>query len=190
MTKTLRMGAAGAAIAFAMSMGGVAHAQQSASADAKVEVLKPLKIEAAADGLNFGSVIVDPAGGNISIAADGTLTCGNAFVCTGDTSVAEFTVTEGTIGKTVNFALPANAVLVQAGVNPVSGPANQKIELGSYVTNAAASADDANIYTVTLANNGAGEGNATFSIGGSLSFDGNELPGEYATEFSVTVEYS
>ncbi len=202
MNKTLRMGAAGAAIAFAMSMGTVAHAADDADATAKVEVLKPLVLTNTAD-LDFAAVAVNGAGtAAMAIDAAGSpdLTCSANLVCVGNTSLAAFTVSNGSAGRTVTVSLPAAGIDLVHTAPAVAGAPDattEVIELDNYVTDATSnSVTDAGgttttWYTVALGAAGAAdEGTASFQVGGELNFDGGEVAGSYEGTFNVSVEYS
>lgn len=187
MNKLLRMGATGAVLAAAMATGSVAHAAATASANASVEVLRPLKLEKV-DDMYFGAVAVNGAG-TATLAADGTLTCSADLVCTGTPVLAEFTVTEGTPNKQVTIDLPTN---IDLRLNTLAATdvatTAQKIELSNYVTDATAGSDGAGgtAYSVMLNASSV----ANFQVGGTLNFDGSEVAGTYEGTFDVSVEYS
>jgi len=200
MKKTLKIGAAGAVIALSMGMNSIAHAADDADATASVEVLRPLTLTNDA-GLDFGAVAVNGSG-TVAMAIDGfgaaDLTCSTDIVCTGTSGLAGFTVSDGSGGRTVTVDLPSAGIdLVHtAPADPLAvDPATEVIELGSYVTDADEGTDifgDPNgEYSVTLGGSGdPDEGEASFQVGGTLTFDGSEVAGTYEGTFNVSVEYS
>lgn len=179
MINKLRFGAAGAAIAAALGMASVANAADNADATATAEVLSALTLEVAAGTkLDFGSMVVSGAG-TVALAADGTLTCTDPdVICSGTTSVPTFNISGGTINKAVTVTLPTGTVnLLRSGGAPAN--ASDVIVLGSFV-------DDTTAGEVTLDGSGAG----SFDVGGTITFDGSEVPGVYSGTFNVSVAYS
>lgn len=199
MINKFRMGAAGAALAAALAFGGAAQAADTATANAQAEVVQALTLVKNTD-LDFGKIVVAGAG-TVDVAADGTPTCSANITCYSTTSAADFSITTGTIGKSVTVNLPAATELVLQGATPdgfgVFADAD-KLELDSYVTDATSNdildTDGVTVlgqyYTVTLADDGAGNGAADFAIGGTITIDGTEGEGIYETTISVSVEYT
>ena len=176
MTKMIRFGAAGVALFAAMGMSNAAYAQDTAQATATAEVLDSLTLTNDT-GLDFGTMVVDGAG-VVSLAADGTLTCDSAdIVCSGTSAVAAFSVT-GTASKAVTINLPTGAVDLQTTGWSAGDPDPYQIELNGFV--------DSDSGEVTL--DGAGDG--SFTVGGTITFDGSEVAGVYSATFDVSVEYS
>ncbi|QIQ87484.1 DUF4402 domain-containing protein [Erythrobacter sp.] len=178
MIKTIRFGAAGIALFAAMGMSNAAFAQETANATATAEVLDSLTLNNSA-GLDFGTMVVDGAG-TVSLAADGTLDCSAAdIVCSGTSSVAAFDVT-GTANKAVTINLPTGDIdLNHPDLSAASLPGQHTIVLNAFVSSEAGN-------EITL--DGAGDGN--FTVGGTITFDGNEAAGIYTGSFDVSVEYS
>lgn len=199
MKSTYRIGAAGVALAAALSLASAAQAAPvTASATARAEIVKALTVVKDTD-LDFGKVAVSGAAGSVVVAPDGTVTsCGTGLTCYSTTSAAKFDVTTGSAGKTLTVSLPADGVLLRSG--GTAGNANDELELSSYTTDAASNdilaADGVTVigqyYTVGLVDDGTGTGNGTasFSIGGTLAFDGTENEGLYETTIYVDVDYS
>ena len=188
MTRFYRTGAVGAAILATAGISSAAHAD-SVQANASVEVLKPLTLAKGAD-LDFGAIVVDAAGGDVKLGFDGDgakeLTCATDFVCTDETSLARFDVSDGTAGKTVSVELPsADGELTLVGAtNPTTA---QRIDLSNWETDAVATTlNGVTSYSIALDASGAG----SFQVGGTLGFDGSEEPGDYSTTFAVTVDYN
>ncbi len=187
MKSTYRLGAAGAAVIAALSLASAAQAAPvTENAEARAEVVRALTVVKDTD-LDFGKVAVAGAG-TVTVDSDGTVSaCTVNLTCYGTTSGAKFDVTTGTIGKTLTVTLPADVSLLRAG--GVVGTAADELELDTYTTDAT---DTAGVYTITLVDDGNGTGNgiASFSVGGSLAFDGSEVEGLYTATISVDVDYS
>ena len=202
MNKSIRMGAAGAALAAALAFAGAAQAADNATATATAEVVKPLTLVKDVD-LDFGKLVVAGAG-TVDVATDGTATCSANITCYSTTTAAAFTVTEGTIGKEVKFSLPSGSIdLVRIGaIDPGTGfAASDVIVLDTLVTDATQNTifdtDGITVlgyyYTVNLVDDGSGtNGTESFAIGGTANLDGSEVEGVYenTTDLSITVEYS
>lgn len=181
MKKALRISAAGVAMAAAMGMSSVAHAD-NADATATAEILEALTLDLqTGTSLDFGAMVVSADPGvdsTVSIAADGTLDCSDAnIVCSGTTGVPTFDV-GGTASKAVTISLPtADVDLTHTnGVNTVV--------LSSFVTDAADNA--AGNPEVNLDASGA----ASFSVGGEITIESDDPAGIYTGSFNVSVEYS
>ncbi|WP_324261860.1 DUF4402 domain-containing protein [Altererythrobacter sp. H2] len=201
MIKTLRMGAAGAAIA-AMALASAANAAETATATATADVVQAFTVTKDAD-LDFGAIVVDPAGGDVTVSAAGVLSCGAGFVCHGTNSAAAFSIDGGTIGKRLFIDLPdtsggALVMLHSDSAALVSGgavAASVEIELDSFTTDAAFDALSGKHYVdiadAGLAGGGTatGVGEAAFAVGGTATFDGSEVEGTYSVNFDVTVDY-
>lgn len=202
MIKTLRMGAASAALA-AMALASAANAAETATATATADVVQAFTVTKDAD-LDFGAIVVDPAGGAVTVSAAGALTCGGgAFVCHGTSSAAAFSVDGGTIGKRLVIDLPdttGGALVMQhadhaALLGGGALPATIEIELDTFTTDAAFDALSGKHY-VDIADAGVlgggaatGVGAAAFAVGGTATFDGSEVEGTYSVNFDVTVDY-
>ncbi|MFV0643478.1 MAG: DUF4402 domain-containing protein [Sphingomonadaceae bacterium] len=198
MIRKYHLGAAAMAMVAAFSMSSAAQAA-TATATAKAEIVKPLVFQNTSD-LEFGKIVVAGAG-TVAVAADGSATCSTDLTCYSATSAAGFEVTEGSIGKSVTITMPSAVDLIRTGATD-DGFGNfndeDKIELGSYVTDATSTTiydtDGTTVlgttYSVTLANDGAGNGAAEFAIGGTITLDGTEVEGAYEQVFNVSVEYS
>jgi hypothetical protein len=176
MTKTIRFGAAGIALFAAMGMSNAALAQD-ASATATAEVLEALTLTNTAP-LDFGTMVVDGAG-SVSLAADGTLDCSvGDIVCSGTSGVAAFDVT-GTASRVITINLPTAAVdLIHSGFAGAADPDQFRIELDAFVS-------DGTGDEITLDTSGEG----SFTVGGTITLDGNEAAGIYTGSFDVSVEY-
>lgn len=201
MINTLRMGAAGVALA-AMALASAASAAETATATAQADVVQAFTVTKDAD-LDFGAIVVAAAGGDVTVSPAGALTCGSGFVCHGSTSAAAFSVDGGTIGKRLFIDLPdtsAGALVMQhsnsaALVAGGATAASVEIELAGFTTSAAfdalAGKHYVDIADAGLAGGGSasGVGAADFSVGGTATFDGSEVEGTYSVNFDVTVDY-
>ncbi|MEQ8410395.1 MAG: DUF4402 domain-containing protein [Erythrobacter sp.] len=177
MTKTIRFGAAGIALFAAMGMSNAAFAQDTASATATAEVLDALTLDRTS-GLDFGTMVVDGAG-TVSLAADGTLDCSASdIVCSGTSAVAAFDVT-GTANKAVTINLPTGEIDLTHPDLTAATADEHTIELDAFVSSEAGD-------EITLD----GSGDGSFTVGGSIEFDGSEAAGIYTGSFDVSVEYS
>lgn len=202
MINKLRMGAAGAALAV-MALASAANAAETATATAQADVVQAFTVTKDAD-LDFGAIVVDPAGGDVTVSAAGVLTCGGgAFVCHGTSSAAAFSVDGGTIGKRLYIDLPdttGGALVMQhsdhaALLGGGAVAATIEIELDTFTTDAAFDALSGKHY-VDIADAGVlgggaatGVGAASFGVGGTVTFDGSEVEGTYEVNFDVTVDY-
>ncbi len=180
MTKTIRFGAAAIAMAAAMGMSSVAHAD-TATADATAEVLDALVLNNDS-ALDFGTMIVSGTGGSVILFADGSLDCTAAdVVCSGTTSVAGFSV-EGTANKAVTINLPTSNVELRHPSYTTATAAQHSIILNTFTS----SENGGSGPEVTLN----GTGDATFDVGGTITLDGSEEAGVFEATFDVSVEYS
>lgn len=201
MIKMLRTGAASAVFAV-VALASAANAAETATATAEADVVQAFTVTKDAD-LDFGAIVVDPAGGDVSVSAAGALTCGASFVCHGSSSAAAFSVDGGTIGKRLFIDLPdttAGALVMQHSDHAVlvgggALAASVEIELDSFTTDAALDALSGKHY-VDIADGGVlgggaatGVGAAAFAVGGTATFDGSEVEGTYSVNFDVTVDY-
>lgn len=176
MTKTIRFGAATIAMAAAMGMSTVAHAQDTASADATAEILEALDLELTAGELDFGAIVVNGAD-TLTLTAAGTMDCANKnVVCSGTTNNPLFTVT-GTADKDVSINLPTASIDLTR-VGGTTGAAADTLAVDSFTSNAAGD-------EVTLTG-----GSATFTVGGTLTIGATQNAGIYEGSFDVSVDYS
>ncbi|PZO67931.1 MAG: hypothetical protein DI636_09645 [Pelagerythrobacter marensis] len=183
MKNVFRLGAVAAAFAV-MATGTTAYAADNADATATVEVMKPLTLTKTAD-LNFGQALVSGAG-TVAVSPAGALTCASAgVVCSGAVNAAAFDITGGTAAKKVSVHLPTVTNLVRIGAAAGTTAASDLIGFGSLTTDAVLNATTGD-REVTLGSTGAG----SFKVGGTLTFDGSEVPGVYEATFNVSVDYS
>jgi len=163
MTKTFKTVLAGSVAAVAALSSTGAYAQ-SATADATATILEEVTVTAG-DDLAFGTIVVGATGDDVTIASDGTFTCGTNLTCTGTNSAASFDVA-GTATEVVTVSVDGTVSLT-SGLNSMS---------------ASLSSSDA---TLTL---DAG-GDASFTVGGVLTVGDNQPSGDYSGQFDVTVDY-
>jgi hypothetical protein len=173
MKKFFRFGAASAVVSASLSMSTVAHAADTASADAFAEILTALELTNDTD-LNFGSMVVSVGGGIVTLnAVTNSLDCGEPnILCSGTTAFVAFSMS-GTLGKAVTINLSGlPVVLARTGRTP--GEPVDRLELSNFNSSAPVNSTGAvGFYEVTLDEVGDG----TFTVGGELFFDGNENPG-------------
>lgn len=163
MTKTFKTVLAGSVAAVAALSSTGAYAQ-SATADATATILEEVVVTAG-DDLAFGTIVVGATGDDVTIAADGTFTCGANLTCTGTNSAASFAVT-GTAGETVTVTVDANVTL-NSGTDSMTAVLSRSAE------------------TLTIDT----DGDAGFTVGGVLTVADNQPSGDYAGQFDVTVDY-
>lgn len=166
MRTSLRLAAAGAALAAAVSFGGVANAAATANATASAEILSTLTVTKTKD-LDFGQIAANGAG-TLAINGAGTPTCSAALVCTGTRQVADFTVT-GTAGSAVLASVTTPSISLSDG-------AGHSMTVNAF-----------DVYYpsgTTLAG-----GSTTFNVGGTLNVAAAQVAGLYSGTFTVSVEY-
>lgn len=188
MKNFLRFGAASAIIAASLGMSTVAQAADTATAEARAEILSALELTLdTGSKLDFGSMVVTGAG-VVSLDADtGSLDCSSAaIVCSGTTEVAAFSIASGTGLKdvTIVFDTPSTNLLRTGGT---VGTAADELVLSNFNSDANyVSSAGGDYYEVTLN----ATGGSAFKVGGQLAFDGTETAGVYVGSFDVSVEYS
>lgn len=167
MMKSIRLGAAGAAIVAAFGMSSMAHAAAQDTATAQVEILGALTLTADT-ALDFGQIAVNGAGTATLDPTTSNVTCTANLICVGSPAAADFTVT-GTADATVGVTLPTASVTL-------NGPGGDTISLASFTSDAS---------TVTLTG-----GNGGFAVGGQLTIANGINAGNYSGTFNVSVEYN
>ncbi len=171
MTKNIRFGAAGVALAALVSMNSAAHAQD-ATATATAEVLTALTLTWDTVPLDFGGILVDTVaatGGSLTLAPDGTDTCGTGIICSGTTTVAGFDVT-GSGGRVVTVTVPTGTVNLNHATLATSIPLTAITSSDATVTTDAA-------------------GDASFTVGGTITVAATQAAGVYSNTFQVSVDY-
>ena len=142
----------------------------TANAKGTATVLKPLSVVKKAD-LDFGELIVSGAGTAVIDPTAGTLTTTGAVVKVGTTAHAATFTTTGSKNSVVHIRLPsASTTLTRVGGGgtmtvsnwTLDGSTNRKIPLTRAFD---------------------------FSVGGTLNVGANQLDGDYAGTFTITVEY-
>lgn len=163
MTKTLKSVLAGS-VALVAAFSSTGAYAQSATADATATILEEITVTAV-DDLAFGTIVVGATGDDVTIAPDGSFTCGANLTCTGTNTPASFDVT-GTAGEVVTVAVDTSVTLVS----------------GTDQMTAILSGSDASLTLDTA-------GAAGFTVGGVLTVGDNQPSGVYAGQFDVTVDY-
>lgn len=165
MLKSIRLGAAGVAIAATLGMTSAAHAV-TAEAHATAEILEQLTL-AEVNALDFGVIAVNGAG-TVVVAPNSTVTCGANLICTGTAAAGQLTV-DGSAGATVAISLPSTATTLN------NIPASESMDVtGLTLSNA------------TLVLSGSPD---AFTVGGTLSVAAGQAAGTYTGTFDVEVEY-
>lgn len=183
-----RFGAAGVAMIAALGMASAANAAPAtATANANAEIVAALQITKVSD-LDFGKVaITGGVGGDVVVDETGAVTtCNGGLTCYSSTTAAAFDVV-GTPSKTLTVELPTSATLITGA----GATAAEKLDLSALTTDAAALSDGsggfvANYYTIDT---DATTGEASFAVGGTLTFDGSEGVGLYTASLTFNVDY-
>ncbi len=126
------------------------------------------------DGLSFGAfaAIAGGAGGTIVVAPNGSRTApsgGVMLVGNGGASAAKFAVS-GTAGAAYSISLPVDGTVFLTDGN------GHSMAINGFASNPSA--------TGTLF-----AGTQVLSVGATLSFGSNQVPGNYSGDFNVTVNY-
>lgn len=188
MKSTYRFGAAGVAMFAALGLASAAHAAPAtATATANAEIVAALQITKVSD-LDFGKVaITGGVGGDVVVDTAGAVTtCNGGLTCYSTTSAAAFDVV-GTPSKTLTVQFPASATLTTGA----GATAAEQLDLSALTTDAAPLSDGvggfvADYYTIDT---DATTGEASFAVGGTLTFDGSEVQGLYAADLVFLVDY-
>jgi len=145
-------------------MSATAARADTATADARANILQQVTVNSDGSALDFGTIVTGAAASTVSVSAGGR-SCGAGLVCSGTTSAAGFDVT-GPAGETVSVASDPTVTLT-SGTN-------------SMTANIVASAS-----TLTLTG-----GTGSFNVGGLLNVGANQADGAYEGSFNVTVNYN
>jgi hypothetical protein len=145
-------------------MGATAARADTATADARANILQQVTVNSDGSALDFGTIVTGTAASTVSVSAGG-IACGSGLVCSGTTSAAGFDVT-GTDGQTVSVASDPSVTLT-SGTNSMTA----KIV--------------ASVSTMTLTG-----GVGSFNVGGLLNVGANQADGAYQGTFNVTVNYN
>lgn len=148
---------------------------------AKVRILDALSIDATDGTLDFGllvkgSAVVAASFYDFGINADGTRgVCGSNWTCSGTTTAANFVVS-GTGGADVQVTVDAS---VDLDGDPLDNVLVAALELDG-------DTDGDQSVDVTLDST---TGEATFTVGGTLTVRGDVATGVYSETFNVSAEY-
>jgi len=180
MKSILRTAAAGVAIA-SFGIASAASAATTDSAEVTAEILTALSVDVDPldDTLNFGTIADGGIAGptNLTVdTADALVACPALLVCGGTTASPTFNIT-GLANAVVDISfVNATETLNHTGVPPVGMLST--LQAGSFV--------DSEAGQVTLD----GSGEASFTVGGTLTVDTNQAPGVYVGSVSVEVAYN
>ncbi len=164
MLKSIRLGAAGVAIAATLGMTSAAHAV-TAQATATAEILEALDV-VAVSALDFGVIAANGAG-TVAVATNSGVTCGANLICTGTAAAGQLTV-DGSAGATVGISLPSTSTTL-------NGPASATMSVTGLTLSDA-----------TLVLSGSPD---AFTVGGTLNVAAAQTAGTYTGTFDVAVEY-
>jgi hypothetical protein len=164
--------------------GSAAFAQSSATAanvPATARIFKPITLTLSNTGLSFGDIFADATGGDVTLnpQTDARTTSGPVLATTGTANSALFTV-GGKRNATYAITLPAN------GVVSLTGP-GAAMPVKDFLASVGGAAP-ANPATGLIPNVAAGT--QTFKVGGTLTLAANQVDGDYAGTFNVTVAYN
>ena len=165
MLKSIRLGAAGVAIAATLGMNSAAHAVTE-QATATAEILEALDV-VAVSALDFGVIAANGAG-TVAVATNSGVTCGANLICTGTAAAGQLTV-DGSAGATVGISLPSTSTTL----NNIPASATMSVT-GLTLSNA----------TLVLSGNP-----DAFTVGGTLNVSAGQAAGTYTGTFDVEVEY-
>ena len=159
---------------------GTVFAQQTntakATANVGAEIIEPITIDKDTD-LNFGRIIGNAAGGDVTVDMDGARTATNndlldpSAAGTSALSAAEFTITAAD-SYSYDIDIPETVTLTGAGEN-------MKVTLNAYYNDNALSG-------ATVQGS---ENPDILKVGGVLEVGTNQGQGAYTTSFDVTVKY-
>lgn len=218
MTNPIRFSAAALTLAAVLGTAAPAAAQQTASADARAEILAALKLtKVAGSVLDFGDLIISNNTGNYTLTLDPStmqVSCPSGLVCTGLTSGAQFHV-EGQGGKQVRVDLPLAATLTNgsggsltADTFTMSSPTSNTIgntTVKELALDANGLIQDDGAGNPLLQNKLDTSGNpipvktitldpttqdAYFTVGADLHIPGTAAVGVYQGTFNVSVDYN
>jgi Mat/Ecp fimbriae major subunit len=156
--------AASAVLAAALAPASAQAATDSAEARARILAALTLSNTSA---LEFGAIVAAAGGGTVQIAPGGGRTCGGSITCSGTVSAAGFDVTGGTAGEFVSVNAVPSVTLNGPGGNTMTA---------SLTESAAVVQLDAT-------------GEASFTVGGTLTVAANQAQGNYVGNFNVTADY-
>ena len=161
--------------AFAQSSATVANVPATA------RIYKPITLVLSNTGLSFGDIFADATGGDVTLnpQTDVRTTTGPVAATTGAANSALFTV-GGKRNATYAITLPANGVVTLTGPGVAMAVKNFLASVGG--------AAPANPATGLIPNVAAGT--QTFKVGGTLTLAANQVDGDYAGTFNVTVTYN
>jgi hypothetical protein len=161
-----------------------AFAQTSATAanvPVTARIYKPISLALNNTGLSFGDIFTDGTGGDVTLnpQSNTRTTTGPVLATTGTANAATFTV-GGKRNATYAITLPNDGSVTLTG--PGTAMAVSKF------TASVAGAAPANPATGLIPNTAGAT--QTFQVGGTLTLVANQVDGDYAGTFNVTVAYN
>lgn len=168
MKTVLRTAVAGLAVA---SLGITSNAWAATeTVDAQAEIITALDIQLndpLRNSLDFGLIAESGTGGTLSLAPDGTDTCGSGLVCNGPFETPLFTL-DGEANAVVNLSITDATIDLSDGTNTM--PVVVVLSSASETLDAL--------------------GEATFEAGGTLTVGANQPVGVYTGQFEVVAVYN
>jgi hypothetical protein len=139
----------------------------STTGNATVSILQQLSISETT-GINFGSITVTSAAGNVVLSTAGSVTncASGVYTCSGSPTAGSFNIS-GTASTAVTVSVDASTSLTGPGTS----------------------------MTLTLSGNNTGSqtlngsGNLTLNVGGTLAVNANQAAGTYSGTYTATVNY-
>lgn len=163
---------------FAAAIASPAVAQTSTPAQTDAIVLRPLSFFKVND-LDFGDIIASGTAGTVRIAPDGTRTRAGGATLAGNGGEPARFAGLGTPNRQVNISLGANSIFI---TGPGVRMRVRDFEIGSTPT-AILSTTPTRFTIATSA------GNYNFPVGATLEVGANQVPGDYAGTFTITLNY-
>ncbi|MBN2675930.1 MAG: DUF4402 domain-containing protein [Alphaproteobacteria bacterium] len=143
----------------------------TATGDAHVNMITSLSLSEE-QSVDFGDVAMDGPG-IVTMQPNGTVLCPSAYLCPGPVMVGQFTVT-GKPSEVVEIQVDESAMLSALYGKGVSAPYN----MAPFTPILSDSSVELDL-----------NGEATFTVGGSVELDGSEQAGEFSTTKSYGAPY-
>jgi hypothetical protein len=165
--------------------GSAAFAQSSATVSnipATARIYKPITLALTNTGLSFGDIFADATGGDVTLnpQTGARSTTGPVLATTGVSNAAVLTV-GGKRNATYSIALPANSTIT------LTSPGGTPIPVNNFFASVGGGAP-ANPATGLIPNVAAGT--QSFAVGATITLGANQMDGDYAGTFNVTVTYN
>jgi hypothetical protein len=166
MTSKIYSAALAASAVLAASLVPAAAQAATDSAEARARVLAALTLTNTS-ALEFGAVVASGTAGTVQIAVGGGRTCAGGITCSGTVSAAGFDVTGGTASEFVTINADPSVTLAGPGGNTMT----------------ASLIESSNLVQLDAT------GEASFTVGGTLTVAASQAQGNYVGNFDVTADY-